>query len=240
MLDLYSRECPRCHTALHGEGVLCPKCHRILPRKVSKVRRILENTTVAVALVAVAVALLAPDIVRALRPPPPEAAAVKPVKPWQGPGPEPAARAWAATVEESLQSVCRSTFNRFDDKKFVGTALMAFLPAATRAQGRPLTQDLLKLSPDEETDAMAIFSDDPRFMGECLRWGYEAIRPCEPFKADLSSPRAQECMIPLVTRALGPAPWRLCASNVKLDRVRRACEFAAEQAQRDIEKQAAR
>jgi hypothetical protein len=164
----------------------------------------------------------------------------KVVRAWQGPGAEPPARAWAASIEESLQAVCRSTFNRYEDRKFVATSLQAFLPAATRAQGRPLTQEMLKLSPDEEADAMRIFGDDPRFMGECLRWGYEAIRPCEPFKSDLSSPRAQECMIPLVSKALGPAPFRLCASNVKLDRVRRACDLAAEQAARDAEKQAAR
>ena len=235
MLDLYRRECPRCRTALHGDGVLCPQCHKLLPRKLSKARRIVENTTLGALIIAIAVALLAPDLVRQLRP---AAAAAPAIKPWSGPGAEPPARAWAAHIETSLQAVCRNTYSRFEDKKFVASALQRYLPAATREQGRPLTQELLKLSAEEEADAMAIFGDDPRFMGECLRWGYEAIRPCEPFKADLSSSPAQECLVPAVGRALGPAPFRLCASNAKQDRVRRACGMAAEQAQRDADKQA--
>ena len=109
MLDIYSRECPRCHTQLKREPVLCPSCHHLLPRNVSKTRRVLENTTLGVAIVAVAVALLAPDLVRQLRPQP--AAAVAPaIKPWNGPGPEPVVRAWAAPIETSLQDACRNTY----------------------------------------------------------------------------------------------------------------------------------
>ena len=144
----------------------------------------------------------------------------------------------AAHIEESLQSVCRSTFARFEDKNFAEASLVRFLPAATRAQGQPLTQESLHLSPEEQRDAMAIFGDDARFMGQCLRWGYQAIAPCEGYKGDLGSPRAQECMVPAVQRRLAAAPFMLCAQNAKLDRVRRACDFAAEQAQRDAEKPA--
>lgn len=237
MLDLYSRECPRCHTELHRQPVLCPKCHRLLPRGVSKTRRIIENTAIGIAAVSLVVGLLAPDLVRSLRPA--KAAAVA-VKPWAGRGAEPPARAWAVHIESSLQSVCRNTLSRFEDPKYVQLSLARYLPAATREQGKPLTQEMLKLSPEEEKDAMAIFGDDPRFMGECLRWTYEAIRPCEMFKGDLSTAQAQDCLVPAVQRALQPAPFRLCASNAKVDRVLRACRLAAEQAQRDVEKEAVR
>ena len=238
MLDLYIRECPRCRTALHQQRLLCPACHKLLPRKLSRTRRRVENTLLGVALAALAVGLMAPDLVLSLRAA--NSAAVPAERPWRGPGPEPKAREWAAHIEESLQSVCRSTFSRFEDKTYVALSLARYLPAATRAQGRPLTQEMLSLSPEEEKDAMAIFGDDPRFMGQCLRWVYEAIRPCEPFKGDLGSGPAQDCMVPAVQRTLASAPFRLCASNAKIDRVRRACDFAAEQAQRDLEKQAVR
>jgi hypothetical protein len=231
MLDDYSRECPRCHSHLAGEGVRCPSCHKLLPRKLSKVRRVVENSAIGVVMAAIAVALLAPDFARALFGKKPAVAApVAAVRPWKGAGPEPVARAWALPIEESLQGVCRSTISHYDDKKYVVASLQQFLPAATRDLRQELTQESLRLSPDEEKDALGILTDDTRFMGECLRIAYDAIKPCAAFKSNLSSPAASECMVPSVARALAPAPFRLCSQNAKLPRVRRACELAADNA----------
>jgi hypothetical protein len=197
----------------------------------SKIRRVIENSAIAIGIAAVGVALMAPDLARSVigqKPAQPVAAAQP--KPWKGPGPEPVARAWALPIEESLQSVCRNTISRYDDKKYVTTSLTQFLPMATRALGMPLTQQSLSLTPEEEKEAVAILGDDLRFMGLCLRIGYEAIRPCEMFKGDLAGPQAGECMVPAVLRAIAPAPYRMCAENAKLPRVQRACDLAAEQA----------
>ena len=237
MFEEFGRDCPRCGAHLHGEGIRCTSCHKFLPRRMSKVRRVIENAAIGALLVAVAAALMAPDLVRDLvgKKPAQVAATVK-VRPWKGPGKEPAARAWALPIEESLQTVCRNTISRYDDKKFVTTALTQFLPAATRDLRIPLTQPLLSLSPEEEKEAVAILSDDLKFMGECLRIGYEAIRPCEAFKADLAGPQASECMVPAVLRALAPAPFRMCAESAKMPRVRRACDLAADNAFRLAQK----
>ena len=236
MLDLYSRECPRCSAHLEGEGVRCPSCHRFLPRKLSKTRRIVENSAIGVLMVAIAVALIAPDLARVALGRKPAQASAAAMRPWRGPGPEPEARAWAYPLEESLQGVCRTTFERYLDRKFVVGSVTQYLPAATRALGQELTQESLRLAPDEEKDALAILADDDRFMPECLRVAYEAIDPCEPFKSDLTSAQASACMLPRVSRALAPAPLRQCATAAKLPRVRRACELAADQAVKLAEK----
>ena len=233
MLDDYSRECPRCHSHLAGEGVRCPSCHKLLPRKLSKVRRVVENSAVGAVMAAIAVALLAPDFARSLMgKKPAEAAPVAAVRPWKGAGPEPAARAWALPIEESLQGVCRTTISRYDDRKYVVSSLTQFVPQATRDLRQEITQESLRLSPEEQNEALSILTDDTRFMGECLRIAYEAIKPCAAFKTDLAGPAATECMVPNVLRALAPAPYRMCSQNAKLPRVRRACELAADQALR--------
>lgn len=237
MLDLYSRDCPRCGAHLEGQGIRCTACHRFLPRKLSKVRRIVENSAIGVAMVAIAAAFLAPDLVRALmgKKPPEAQAAV--MRPWRGAGAEPAARAWAYSLEESLQAVCRSTFEQHGDRKLVTGALARWLPSATRDLGRQLTPDLLRLSAEEEKDALAIIEDDSRFMGECLRIAYEAIKPCEAFRRDLASPAAAACMSAPLTRALAPVAFRICSQGAKEPRVRRACTYASDEAIRLVEKQ---
>ena len=45
MFDGYKRECPRCKAHLR-EGVLCPACHKVLPRNLSRTRRVLENVSI--------------------------------------------------------------------------------------------------------------------------------------------------------------------------------------------------
>ena len=234
MLDLFTRECPRCRAPVHGEPLFCSGCRRMLPAKLSKTRRVIEDSLLAVLVVGLGAAIFAPDLMRSFRAE--EAPAARPIAAWRGAGAEPKSRAWAAPIESSLADVCRSTFTRYEDRKFVVEALSQQLGLVTRAQGLRITQESLRLTPEEEKDAMSVVGDEQRFMGECLRWGYQAISGCEGFKADLGSYDARDCMVPKVLRVLASAPFALCGNEAKLDRVRRACTLASQAAARAAEK----
>jgi hypothetical protein len=232
MFDAYKRECPRCRAHL-GDGVLCPACHKLLPRKLSKSRRLIENVGTGVLLAAFAIAFTVPDLrghLSALRSA--NAAAQAPAPPpWTGSGNAPAARAWAVSLEPNLIAVCQDAGGRYADPRAVPIQLTQYLPAVERALRRPLTQEALRLSATEDTEVVALFAGS-RISAECLRWAYDGLQNCEVYREDLSSPSAASCMVGAVGRALAVAPYTSCAGLAKEDRVRRACAFAAEQARR--------
>ncbi|HUJ26957.1 MAG TPA: hypothetical protein VLW85_13115 [Myxococcales bacterium] len=227
MLDEYKRECPRCHTVLHGEAMRCSGCHRLLPAKLSQARRTLEAVLLGVLMMSLLAAFLVPDVVRSLKESD-EPARV--VAPWRGPGAEPATRRWAVPLERNLETVCANTFSRYRDRKFVAASLSQQLGAVTTAQGLRITPESLQLTADEEREAMGLVGEEKRFMRECLRWSYDALRGCEAFKDDLGSREASDCMVPRVLRVLAVAPFSLCAQEAKSDRVRRACGLASQAA----------
>ena len=233
MLDLYKRECPRCHGAIHDEPVRCPACHKLLPARLSKTRRIVEGALLGVLMTTLLAAFFVPDLVRSLRTPEEQHAAVAP---WRGSGAEPPARAWAVRIERNLENVCASTAARYADRKFVTAALTQQLGAVTAAQGLRITQEALRLTADEEREAMGLVGDEKRFVRECLRWAYNAVEPCKVFKEDLGGREAEECMVPRVLRVLAVAPFSTCAQQATTLRVRRACELASEAAAHNAEK----
>lgn len=212
MFERLARECPRCGAGLHAQPLRCLSCGKLLPRRLSRARRILENTAAGVLVVALGTALVARHLSQ------PAGVASRAFAPWSGPGDAPAARSWAVSLEPGLRSVCRETLERYSDRKLVVAAL-------ARAAGEQLT-------PDEQRDALAPFQDERRFVGECLRRAYGALGRCEPFKADLSSPAASTCMVPAVTLALAAAPFAIAAEQAKLARVRHASLLASEESVR--------
>jgi len=231
MLDLYKRACPRCGAPLSKEWVRCRSCHKPLPRRLSRLRRVTEGTVAALCLVAAVVAIVAPDLARSLLGKRvPAAAAEQARAPWRGSGPEPAARAWALGLEPGLERVCQATFSRFADRKFVLASLTQYLPQILVETRQPLTPEGLRFSPDEEKDALAVLGDEQRFMVECLGWSYEALAKCEGYKSDLASRDATNCMVNSVQGALVTAPWASCSSAAKRDRVKRACSLGVARA----------
>ncbi|HET9753164.1 MAG TPA: hypothetical protein VFP52_09385 [Myxococcales bacterium] len=229
MFDDYKRECPRCAAHL-GESIRCPSCHKFLPRRLSRTRRVVENTAIGVLLSGLVFAFAAPDLVRRaaeLRNAKAAAKAATP-PPWNGPGAEPAARAWAFSMEKDLQGVCRDALARFADRKQPVTELAAYLPAAVRARGEPLTQESLRFTEDEQKEIAGLFGE--RLGGECLGWTYQAIQNCEVYRTSLGTPSATSCLVGVVQRALASAPFTSCADSAKLDRVRQVCLIAAKQA----------
>jgi hypothetical protein len=228
MLDLYKRACPCCGAQLTKEWVRCRSCHKLLPRKLSRLRRLSENAVLVIFLVAAVVGLIAPDLGRSLlarRPP-----AGQPLQrpgPWRGNGPEPAARAWAVTLEPELERVCQTTFSRYADRKLVIASLTQYLPQVLHETRQPLTPEGLRFSSVEENDALVVLGDQQRFIADCLHWSYEALTRCETYKSDLGSRDATNCMVNSVQRALVTGPLVNCASAAKLERVKRACTFAA-------------
>lgn len=229
MFDDYRRECPRCAAHL-GESIRCPSCHKFLPRRLSRTRRIVENTALGTLLIGFVLAFAAPDLFRRaaeLRNAKAAAKAALP-PPWTGPGAEPAARAWAFSMEKDLQGVCRDALARFGDKKLPVTELTPYLPGAMRALRQPLTQESLRFTEDEQKEIGGLFGE--RLGGECLGWTYEALKSCEVYRSSLGSPSATSCLVGTVQRALASAPFASCAEAAKLDRVRHACLLAAKQA----------
>ncbi len=232
MFDAYKRECPRCKAHL-GDGMLCPACHKLLPRKLSRTRRAVENVSIGVLIAAIAVAFTVPDLMRhinALRAAK-AAANAPPPPPWTGSGPAPTARAWAVSMEPNLVGVCRDATARYADPKAAPTELTQYLPMVERQLRRPLTQETLRLSANEDKEVTGLFAAN-RISAECLRWAYDGLSNCEVYREDLSSPSATSCLVSAVQRALAVAPYTSCASVAKEDRVRRACTLAAEQARR--------
>ncbi|HEY5675879.1 MAG TPA: hypothetical protein VI356_23585 [Myxococcales bacterium] len=229
MFDDYRRECPRCAAHL-GESIRCPSCHKFLPRRLSRTRRIVENTALGILLSGFVFAFAAPDLFRRaaeLRNAKPAAkAAVAP--PWTGPGAEPAARAWAFSMEKDLQGVCRDALARFSDKKMPITELAPYIPGAMRTLRRPLTQESLRFTDEEQKEIGTLFGE--RMGDECLGWTYEALKSCEVYRSSLGTPSATSCLVGVVQRALASAPFSSCAAAAKIDRVREACVLAAKQA----------
>ncbi|HET9753932.1 MAG TPA: hypothetical protein VFP52_13260 [Myxococcales bacterium] len=229
MFDDYSRECPRCAAHL-GESIRCPSCHKFLPRRLSRTRRVVENTALGVLLTGLVVAFAAPDLVRRaaeLRNARTAAKAATP-PPWNGPGAEPAARAWAFSMEKDLQGVCRDALSRFADKKLPLTELAGYLPGAMRALRQPLTQESLRFTEEEQKEISGLFGE--RLGGECLGWTYQALQNCEVYRASQGTPSATSCFVGVVQRALASAPFSSCADTARLDRVRQVCILAAKQA----------
>jgi hypothetical protein len=230
MFDDYRRECPRCAAHL-GESIRCPSCHKFLPRRLSRTRRVVENTALGVLLAGFILAFAAPELFRRaaeLRSAKPAAkAAVAP--PWTGAGAEPAARSWAFSMEKDLQGVCRDALARFADQKMPATELAPYLPGAVRALRQPLTQESLRFTEDEQKEIANLFGGE-RMGGECLGWTYEALKSCEVYRSSLGSPSATSCLVGVVQRTLASAPFTSCAAAAKLDRVREACLLAAKQA----------
>jgi hypothetical protein len=231
MLDSYKRACPRCGAQLTREWVQCRSCHKLLPRRLSRLRRLTEDAALLVFLVAAVVGIVAPDFGRSLLARrPPAARSLQPPEPWRGNDPEPAARAWAVTLEPELERVCRTTFSRYADRKSVIASLTQYLPQVLRETRQPLTAEGLRFSSAEENDALAVLGDQQRFIVDCLRWSYEALAKCEPYRSDLGSRDATNCMVNKVQGALVTAPLTNCASVAKLERVKRACSFGAARA----------
>jgi hypothetical protein len=216
MLDSYSRTCPRCAAPLSQRSLRCPSCHKLLPRRLAPIRRLVENCVLGTMLAAVSFVLIAPELARELVGERRVAAAVAAPPIWKGAGPEPAARRWAVQLEESLEAVCHSTFASYADFKSVKTQLAQVLPAG------------LLLTAEEEKEAADLLSEERRFSAACLRWSYEALSACERYRENLSSTSAMDCLQSVVERALTTAPFDDCASTAKQPRLQRACALAAE------------
>ena len=230
MFDSYQRTCP-CGATLKDEKVRCRACHRFLPRRLSRLRRRIENTVFAVLVIAGTIAVVDPDLLRPLfeKPPPPGVASLGP-EPWRGVGPEPSSWTWAHALAPQVEAVCQATFARYADQRSVIASLAQFLPHVHRETGEPLTQEALRFSAAEEKDALAVLGDESRFVGECLRWSYDAMRACEHHKSDLNRPAGSACMTNVVQTALVTAPLTTCSSAAAFHRVKRACALAASQA----------
>lgn len=231
MFDTYRRECPRCHALLRGQRPYCRACHKLLPRKLSRVRRIVDGTVLTLAIGATGVGILAPDFVRGiagLGGPAVVAAVSAPA--WHFGGRPPAARSWAYRIEPSLSSACEATYQRYSEKRFVVASLSQFLGAVAREQGQPLTPESAKLTEEEKKEAFALLTEEGSFLERCLRASYVTIEPCEPFKGDLAGKAAADCMVPAVTQALVSAPFQWCAVDAQSPRLRSACAMAAQQA----------
>jgi hypothetical protein len=138
---------------------------------------------------------------------------------WEGPGPEPAARAWAVRLEPSLLSACSDAFHVLRDKRAVIATISQQLGAQPITG--PESQEVLKAIADRES-----------FVRGCLVHAYGAIEPCAVHRADLVGAAARGCVAGALARLVWAVPYDLCSERVEAERLRRSCAAAADQARR--------
>ena len=140
--------------------------------------------------------------------------------PWEGPGPEPAARKWAIRLEPSLEGACTDAFRTQRDKR---TAI------ATVSQQLGKTEPITR---DEAQDVLNAILDQDTFVRGCVAQAYRAIEPCSPHAKDIGGPAMRSCVAKAMSRLVWAVPYDLCSERTHTDRIRRACAAAAEQARR--------
>lgn len=172
------------------------------------------NRIVAIAVGSLLVGGSAAIVVHGLWPKPPPRAA------WEGPGPEPSARAWALRLEPSLLSACSDAYHALRDKRLVVATVAQQLGGAGPITGA------------ESQELLASIAERESFVRGCLVRAYRSIEPCSAHQADLAGAAARACVSGALARLVWAVPYDLCNERVQPDRLRKACAAAADQARR--------
>lgn len=239
MLELY-RACPRCGVPAKLGLVRCEACGTVLDKKaVSKLRRWLDAIVGAVVLALAVGMLLHGDWLANLSGAKSSQKAEQKAgrRPWAYGGTEPAARAWASRLENSLEDVCAQTYRRFSDQKFLEPTLNFQLLGGNLVAAREMYRlakrtktTVPRLLPEEVADGRAAIGEREPFMKACLTQAYERIEPCAKYKDKLTSADASACMVPPVQQMLGALAYRVCAQHAQLQRVKDLCVLSASRA----------
>jgi len=138
--------------------------------------------------------------------------------PWEGPGPEPAARTWAAPLETSLLTACGDAAYAHRDPGRILWSVARELPSGEA------------LSEQEKQELKGLLTGSAAFGRPCLAKAYRAIERCAAYKADLAGAAARSCLAPAMTRGISAVAFELCVERTQSERLRRACAAAGEKA----------